>query len=587
MFGENLSIPVFFHIPKNAGSFVLNRFFVYSLAFNKTKYNLNKRIDILKDGKVSYRLVVIDSHGECDNNKVFNQKTTRNYELSINDLSKELLDKFYVFSLIICGDGFNSYRSEIYPALPEHRDKHEFITFRESFSRAESFYFYLRSENSEHENLHGQFNHVTFDEYLSSYQVEDSWCIRFFTKLDNDKDISEKEFNYVCSLIDDMNVVYYKDIDSYLYKLFKNIYDIDALKHKKIFDVREVYDNKNKDKTKTDRLDVDALKIFNERTYWDQKLFNKYVKLAAEKNTNEKGKIVNCFYDGSENGIGDFLRGSIHLFNHCSSKNLDFDIDLSKHSISKFFSFQTESDKEYTVEDFYLKAVPTQNFLYQLKKQTDNILNTTKTGETKYIFSNYHPCLTDSKDIINYLNVMPPINNRCCAFLQDKLQFSDEINDSVYKKLKEEDLKTGKFNIIHFRLGDQNSFYDHGKNLEDLYKDCLVKCSLKSNEDDKPIIVLSDSNDLKKYFKENNKILPIHILHLESNHMQSKPSGFSGEIKTTDDGLFHAVFDMKLITLANSVESHSVYKHGSGFIYWIAKIFWVPVKLNLISPFKS
>ena len=76
---------------------------------------------------------------------------------------------------------------------------------------------------------------------------------------------------------------------------------------------------------------------------------------------------------------------------------------------------------------------------------------------------------------------MPPINNRCCAFLQDKLQFSDEINDSVYRKLKEENLKTSKFNIIHFRLGDQNSFSDHGENLEDLYKDCLLKCFLTSS----------------------------------------------------------------------------------------------------------
>lgn len=581
MFGENLSIPVFFHIPKNAGSFVLNRFFVYSLAFNKTKYNLNKRIDILKDGKVSYRLVVIDSHGECDNNKVFNQKTTRNYELSINDLSKELLDKFYVFSLIICGDGFNSYRSEIYPALPEHRDKHEFITFRESFSRAESFYFYLRSENSEHENLHGQFNHVTFDEYLSSYQVEDSWCIRFFTKLDNDKDISEKEFNFVCGLIDDMKVVYYKDIDSYLYKLFKNIYDIDALEHKKIFDVREVYDNKNKDKTKTDKLDVNALKTFNERTYWDQKLFNKYVKLAAEKNTNEKGKIVNCFYDGSENGIGDFLRGSIHLFNHCSSKNLDFDIDLSKHSISKFFSFQTESDKEYTVEDFYLKAVPTQNFLYQLKKQTDNILNTTKTGETKYIFSNFHPCLL-TENIIKYQNSIPSLSKKCRDWFVDKLKPHKTVEEETLRTLKKNNLKNLGFDIMHFRFSDQESFAENfdKSTLCTKYEEAINKCVSKYKITKTPIIILSNSNDFKNHVTQKNENFLI-ATHLQSTHTQEAPCGFDGEIKKDESSLLYTMVDMNLCKFANSIESYSSYNHGSGFLYWFCKIHNKKITLNL------
>ena len=100
---------------------------------------------------------------------------------------------------------------------------------------------------------------------------------------------------------------------------------------------------------------------------------------------------------------------------------------------------------------------------------------------------------------------MPPLNNRCCAFLKSRLQFTDQINSFVDDCLKQEGLKPIGYNIIHFRLGDQNSFSDHGKNLEELYKDCLVKCFFKSNEDDKPIIVLSDSNDLKKIFKRKKQ----------------------------------------------------------------------------------
>lgn len=587
MFEKNLSIPVFFHIPKNAGSFVLNRFFVYSLAFNKTKQHLNKRIDVIKDGKVCYRLVVIEEEGECDNNKVFHKKTPRNYEIQIEDLTKELLDRFFIFSLIISGDGFNSYKEEIYPLLPADRAKHELITLRESFSRAKSFYFYLQGNSSEHERLHGRFDGISFEDYLSSHQVEDCWAIRFFTKLDLNKEISEKEFNEVCSLMDEMDVVYYKDIDSYLYRFFKKTHNIDSLKHKNIFEVREVYDNKNKNKSTISFSDLkdDTTEIFNKRTYWDQKLFSRYInKTPKPKNENPKhgkGKIINCFYDESENGFGDFLRGSIHLFNHCASKDLDFDIDLSKHSICKFFDFQSTVDQDYSIEDFYLRAVPTQNFIYQLKKQTENILNSIKTGEYRYIFSNFHPCLL-TNNIIKYQNSIPTLSKKCRDWFVDKLKPNKTVEEETVRILKENNLEENGFDIMHFRFSDQESFSENFDKsiLSSKYEQAITKCISKHEQTKRPVLVLSNSNDFKKYLMQKNKDFLI-ATHLQSVHTQETPCGFDGKIKKDDSSLLYTVIDMNLCRFANTIESHSYYNHGSGFLYWFCKIHNKKITLSL------
>lgn len=300
-------------------------------------------------------------------------------------------------------------------------------------------------------------------------------------------------------------------------------------------------------------------------------------------NENQKnGLIVNCFHDNADAGFGDFLRGSINLLNHCKSKKLDFDININNHRIKKYFEPIKSKNKLFKINDLALKANLNRPFIHSLKKYTEEEISSTSNCEIKYIFSNYHPCLVDNIDTIKYLNSMPPMNDRCCSWFKNKLQFTQEVNDAVNEKLESQKLKPGKFNVLHFRLGDKNSFGDKDKEIKKIYKKCLFECFLKSAEDDKPIVVLSDSNELKSYILEKNNEMPIHILHLKSNHMQKKPSRFSGEIEISDDDLFHAVLDMKLVTLSSSVESHSVYSHGSGFVYWLAKIFSIKVKLNFL-----
>ena len=571
----NKKLPVFFHVPKCAGTYTFNKIFY---VIRNYICGPNIRHIMVKRGEyILYRLICSSEEDLDGKYKCINDRWT--YSVDYDDFDLNDLNLLFIE---VCGRSFNDYKDYIYKNLSDNLDPYEFIFLREPYEKTLSLYNYLSSEQSNHEPTAKGFNHKNFSDYLKSHDLEESWLIRRMLKLSDETIVTEEHFNKTCDTLDGMLVSNLSDVDSIILKVCKecfNLKDFDL----KIKDKQEIRnENSTKQITLYKDLDKDAKKHFDKKTKWDRLLYEKFAnnKIIDEKQT--KGKVINCFYEGSNGGFGDFLRGSVNLFNHCMSKGFDFDIDINRHKISKYFKHRNSQHENFNIDDLALNLQNTKHFVHILKKHTENCMLRTKRQETKYIFSNYHPCLTDSRDVINYLNLMPPLNNRCCAFLKSRLQFTDQINSFVDDCLKQEGLKPIGYNIIHFRLGDQNSFSDHGKNLEELYKDCLVKCFFKSNEDDKPIIVLSDSNDLKKYLKEKNKTLPIHILHLESNHIQKNPSGFSGEIKTTDDGIFHAVFDMKLVTLANSVESHSVYKHGSGFIYWIAKIFSTPVKLNLI-----
>ena len=572
--GKVKKLPVFFHIPKNAGTYIYNasfRLIGSKLDVGGKLYNLQ----VQKGNRIVYRLICSAKNRLSDKYKPMNNSgwvVVQHDDLNLDDLN--------LYFVEVCSSSFGCYREEIYDNLPSDTKPYEFLILREPYSRILSIYSYLTSPQSSHELTSGSFGDKTFIEYLNSDQLENSWLIKSFLDIPHDTVINKDHYRATCDILDGMFVSDINDTDFSLSNVLNKCYGF------KNIDIpnQKIYPNKTSKKIDQPFKTLDkATKIhFNNQTKWDRLLYEKFAnkKIINEKQT--KGKVINCFYEGADGGFGDFLRGSVNLFNHCMSKGRDFDVNINKHPINKYFRPTEDEHKEFDIDDLALKAKGMKNFIYSLKKLTQHSIISIKPQETKYIFSNHHPCLTDSNDIINYLNSIPPINNRCCAFLQKRLQFTDQINSSVDNCLKQEGLSPVGYNIIHFRLGDQNSFSDHGKNLEELYKDCLAKCFIKSNEDDKPIIVLSDSNDLKKYLKENNKSLPIHILHLESGHTQSKPSDFSGELKLTDDGIFHAVFDMKLITLANSVESHSVYNHGSGFVYWLAKIFSVPIQLKLI-----
>ena len=190
------------------------------------------------------------------------------------------------------------------------------------------------------------------------------------------------------------------------------------------------------------------------------------------------------------------------------------------------------------------------------------------------------------------LNILPSINNKklsdsCIDWFSSKIKFSSQINNDVDLLLNKFNLSQGEFDIVHLRLGDESSFLNtdnltnhFDKNWfpdkEDCYRMCLA--CLKSSLN-KPLLILSDNNEIKKHIKEKSQKnrLPIYVPHLQSSHTQKEPSyDNTVSLKVEDDSFYYAAFDAKLISLSCSVRSFSVYFWGSGFSCWFAKIFNKP-----------
>jgi len=279
-------IPVFFHIPKNAGTYFINRSFAFSVAYNKKSDPLecNKRLDIKSCGQTVYRLICLDHDGIIPLlsyfTHVFNNKV---YEIDLKDCSRELFDMFDIFCISVCGKGFFNYEKELYPLLPYESSKFKIISLRDTFSRLISLYSYSNNEQSSHDEIHGKFNRLSFDEYIHSKLFEDSWLIRLvnFGHIDLRKKIEKKHFDKACLFLDDFDkIINYKDILQCVIETYSECYDINNEEHEDVLNhiVHEKNETLKKLDLKLSDLTKETRKLFLKQTKWETMIIDKYIK---------------------------------------------------------------------------------------------------------------------------------------------------------------------------------------------------------------------------------------------------------------------------------------------------------------------
>ena len=89
------------------------------------------------------------------------------------------------------------------------------------------------------------------------------------------------------------------------------------------------------------------------------------------------------------------------------------------------------------------------------------------------------------------------------------------------------------------------------------------------------------------FIKKVNKNKQIHIIHEKSTHTSYAPStltltDFQNQ-DIEDEKLLYTALDVKILSESKNNVSYSVYDWGSGFVYWISKIFDVPCEINTFS----
>lgn len=285
-------------------------------------------------------------------------------------------------------------------------------------------------------------------------------------------------------------------------------------------------------------------------------------------------KIVNCYHEKCFSGIGDFFRGSIYLYQRCKDAKLNFSLSLSNHPISQHLKFKLEDGCDSSVIDDIPFNFCNSDRSLGLSKfsvlELDKIFDVLKNmqGGQKFIFSNYNEVLNvNPTNTMNHINSIK-LNKDVCNWFKKNIYFSKEIEEAVNGSLIFQD-----FNVIHFRLGDTNSFAK-SKIKSDIDKDYFF--SIINRQEKKNTIIISDNNDLKRIIMQNKDEIsfPVFVPHLESSHTQNHTGVES--LEASDDSAFYTAFDLKVLSMASKVTGYSSYYWGTGFSCWVSKLLSIP-----------
>jgi hypothetical protein len=236
-------------------------------------------------------------------------------------------------------------------------------------------------------------------------------------------------------------------------------------------------------------------------------------------------------------GLGDLIRGAVKLFQLSKKMNFELIVDIQHHPISKFLKCTNEKYKDL------------------VNKNVKNIEFVMPGEVEKYIESN-------ENDIIMFLTNdlcdETDIDDECKKFIKNIFTPTDFFNE--YISIKMEDVSLDEYNIMHFRLGDEELVRQNVTQPTNEIVDKLMKN--KENND----ILLSDSEYFKKYVQKN---IDINMFGTRTVHFgyQNRPS----EIMDT-------LFEFFLLMKAKKIKTYSIYSWISGFVYWVHKIYDVPLE---------
>jgi hypothetical protein len=350
--------------------------------------------------------------------------------------------------------------------------------------------------------------------------------------------------DFVLPKISDVNYndcfIFWKESDiENLYEYLKNI-DNSIIENmsKKCIELYNNYFSPNKMHIQiTDQLD--QLKEFNKIVYPNKYCIHTYL-------TTCKTKLI-------PPGFGDFLRGTIALYNYSKKYNYKLYIDKKSHPIFKYFKL----DENYIIDNsnYYVKElIWTKELKYEeINFKLDELF---RTGNNLSIFTNSYYTLEDNK-LINYGD----INDECKEFLKNLLIPINSIKykiNYIFKNIYNFNLNEG-YSIIHIRLKDNMIDAVIEKDYLKLYNYILK--IIKNNNNKKYILMCNYSNIAKKlkasiaelYYWDNNKT---HLGMLDNKL-----------------GIEDTVVDFHIISRSNEIISYSDYRWGSGFSRFISIIY--------------
>lgn len=284
------------------------------------------------------------------------------------------------------------------------------------------------------------------------------------------------------------------------------------------------------------------------------------LEIYKKKFTNKKlKKIVNVFQldylNGKSQGLGDFIRGSFCFMQLAQLLNLEFDIDISNHPISKFVIFSSP------VEGLdYNKVMIYDNHNYNIDPSTTKMYNEKSINITPS-FMNKTINWLNSQDceILGFFSNAHPFYYKHTEYgknlINSKLQPNLLMESYIDNRLKELGLSKKNYGVIHIRSGDK--YLLNQEEISNEFIDKIKNILNKFIVHDRKYLILSDCNYLKNTLKTypNFYISVNNIEHLGGESIN----------KDNEEGIINTMIDYYMMSYSNAIMCLSVYGHISGF----------------------
>tara|TARA_R110000796_G_scaffold244578_1_gene367766 strand:+ start:1122 stop:1940 length:819 start_codon:yes stop_codon:yes gene_type:complete len=263
-------LPVYFHIPKNAGTYIHKTFYNRLTMDGIAKHFIN----VFKDGENICNIICGDV------SKYNNFKQTAGSWLYAVELKDLQLENIGVKLISITPVGFRNYKKEIYNLIPNNISIREFICLRSPYNRLQSLYSYNYSQSNNYKHKTSLVSsHLTFIEYINSNLLEECWLIRNILDIPDSTLLTEDHYNKACNILDTFDLMDFNNISNDASQ-FYNMYYKPYIKSEVSESTFKCKSNVTSGKIDIDfnMLDIKTQNKFNERQKWDIKLFNRYIK---------------------------------------------------------------------------------------------------------------------------------------------------------------------------------------------------------------------------------------------------------------------------------------------------------------------
>lgn len=155
-----------------------------------------------------------------------------------------------------------------------------FTVLRNPYDRALSIFNYIKSDSSSHEPNHDCLISKSFQEYIESDELEDSWFLRNLLDMPDNQVIEPYHLTLADEWLRHFRITDTSKVDDLINQVFHGAYGIQQS------DVEDHVIESNLDrnatpsklKIKFEDLDPTIQQNFLDRTYWDRKLWERYCK---------------------------------------------------------------------------------------------------------------------------------------------------------------------------------------------------------------------------------------------------------------------------------------------------------------------